>query len=698
MLGLLRKYQKGIFSVVAFMVIVSFLFFGTYSAIQTDAVREEDAIIGKVLGGSELHSRDVNRLVKFLGTDFHDVMAGNGSANLLNDGFIRTDIVGSGLGLLIFEGYREEIWGELESKVVKFKQFKPYIHPSKFVSFEAMLGQFAPNYAENLMGFRLAREEREVFDKLSKLYVDQTVFPAEMMRKMMLYVEHQYANMAAGDPQLKHVDLSLFYAKGVSDWFGGKFLERVAHFVINGAAYAKKQGYKVTLEEAKSLLIQNGAKHLKELASGQAITQEEVMKFYKNQLRALGMEERDALATYSNILLVRKMLNEVGNSIFVDSQLYKQFAEYASKGAKVEVYQLPNSLQLKGEDAAKKLGIYLSRVSKGGDVSKLSSDFASINEIKSRAPELVEKRFLVQLASVKKGEIAKEIGIRRTWEWQLDENHWSQLRETFSELAKCTDLDSEGRFTFMESLDIAVREKIDQFSRLKILEEDGALVSEKLSNLPVQKRVLSITLGGAEEILPGISDQKPLLELLESSSDKLLCYTQNGEDFYRIEVLDGGALWEVLTFEEAMQRGILDTMDVKKNVGEDVLVSYMKKMSQLLKEGDESVVSNSREALSRESLEPKSLLEKQWLLKKEELRVTRKMAHPLFNEALFSMEAGQWSDVVQADGAPMFYKVVETFVDTSEVSKKMEEGRALLGKEAKEGVVKEILTEMRRGS
>ncbi len=684
------------------MVIVSFLFFGTYSAIQTDVAKEEDSIIGKVLDGSGLHSKDVNRLGRFLGTDFHDVMAGNGGANLLNDGFIRKDIVGSGLGSLIFEGYRAEIWGELESKVVKFKQFKPYVHPSKFVSFEAMLGQFAPNYAENLMAFRLAREERELFAGLGKLYVDQTVFPAEMMRRMMLYVEHQYASMAPADPQLKHVDLSLFYAKGVSDWFGAKFLERVAHFVINGAAYATKHGYKVSLEEAKSALIQDAAKHLKELGSGQGTDQvasnEEVLKFYKNQLRALGLEEREALAIYSKVLVLRKMLNEVGNSVFVDSQLYKQFAEFASKGAKVEVYQLPASLKLKGEDAIKKLGVYLSRVSKNGDVSKLTSEFASIDEIKSRSPELVEKRFLVQLASVKKTELAKEIGIRRTWEWELEEGHWGQLRENFSELAKCTDIDSEARFAYMESLDIAVREKIDQFARIKILEEDASLVSEKLAGLTSQKRVISITLGADGEILPGVQDRKALLDLLENGSDKLLSYSQNGEDFYRIEVLDGGSLWEVLTFEEAKQRGILDKIDLKKNVSEDALISYMKKMSQLVKEGDESVVSNSREALSRDSLEPKSPLEKQWALKKDEMRVTRKMAHPLFSEELFSMDAGQWSDIIQAEGGPMFYKVVETFVDTSEVSKKMEEGRALLGKEAKEGVVREILKEMTSGS
>ena len=74
MLKLLRKYQKSIFAVVAFMVIASFSFFGTYGAMQSESHKEEDVVIGKVLDGSDLSSKDVAQLVRFLDTDFHDIM------------------------------------------------------------------------------------------------------------------------------------------------------------------------------------------------------------------------------------------------------------------------------------------------------------------------------------------------------------------------------------------------------------------------------------------------------------------------------------------------------------------------------------------------------------------------------------------------------------------------------------------------
>ncbi len=102
MLKLLRKYQKSIFAIVAVMVIGSFSFFGTYGALQSEKRQEEDVVIGKVLDGSRLSSKDVQQLSRFLDSDFQDAMNGNGGANLLNDGFLRNDIFKCGLGTLFF--------------------------------------------------------------------------------------------------------------------------------------------------------------------------------------------------------------------------------------------------------------------------------------------------------------------------------------------------------------------------------------------------------------------------------------------------------------------------------------------------------------------------------------------------------------------------------------------------------------------
>jgi len=685
MLKILRKYQKGIFAVVAFMVIASFSFFGTYGAINSGRPEEEDKIIGKAIDGSSLSSREITHLTRFLDTDFKDVMSG-GPANLLNDGFIRNDLLRSGLGPLLFEAYKDEVDGELYGKIAKFKEFKTYAHPNHLISFEEVLRHFSPGYYDDLNKFR---GENGGAQELIKLYLNQGDVPPEMIRRMMLYMEYQYANMAPQDPYLKSVDLSLFYAKSVTDWFGKNFLEKVAHLVCQGAAFAKQHGYKVSFEEAKSSLMQIGLKHLKELDQNKTITSDELNRFYKQQVSLLQMDDKDVVKIWQKILVFRKMLDEIGCSVFVDSLLYKQFSEFASKGAKVEVYKLPAAIRLKSAEDLMKLETYLDLVSPVKEGAALPEEFLSVDEVKKRAPELVEKRFLVNVASCKKEILAREIGVRKTWDWQLDSSNWAVLKERFPEISKCKSTDSEGRFTYLEGLDPAVREKVDQFSRKKILEMEPDFIKERLAKIEAQRRLISIPFAGKKEIFPGVFDRAAILESRP-------VYTENGEDFYRIQVVDQSPVWEILTFEEANKLGVLD---VSRKASHEFTVAhrllpFMQKMEKAVIAGEEGVLQEAVHS-SRETLEPKLPLSKQWKLQKEELKITRKMKNHLLGEKLFAMQEGSWSDVICTDEGPIFYQVIETFVDTSEVGKKMEEGRALLGKEAKEHFMKELLKEIR---
>ena len=215
--------------------------------------------------------------------------------------------------------------------------------------------------------------------------------------------------------------------------------------------------------------------------------------------------------------------------------------------------------------------------------------------------------------------------------------------------------------------------------------------------MPLQTKLISISLQGEDAILPGLHDRASLLAILENSSEVIDCYSENSDDFYRFEVVDRSSLSEVLTFEEANQRGVLDALlkkrDTKTNLGlpGDRFVGQMRKMRDAVIGGDDSVCGEARSPSSKDSLEPKSPLQKQWALQKESLSVTRKMAHPLFNESLFEMKEGDWSDVEVSKEGPIFFQVTETFVDNSQVHTKMEEGRALLGCEAKIALVKELL-------
>ncbi len=697
MLKFLRKYQKSIFAVVAFMVIASFSFFGTYGAMQSDVVKEEDSVIGKVIDGSNLSSKQHRQLVRFLDSDFQDVMNGNSNANMLNDGFIRNDIIKAGLGAALFDAYKADVSAEFLARVRKFKEFKPYVHPGKFTGFETMIQQFAVNYYDDLIGFRDASGEDEIFQAVGKLYVDQSIFPSEMMRRMMMYVEYQYASMAPSDPNLRNVDLTLFYAKSASDWFGQKFIEKIVDFIINGAAFAVQKGYKVSMEEAKSSLLQLGAKHLREIDQKKSITNEELNKFYRQQISMLQMDEKDALKAWQKVLVLRKMLDEVGSSIFVDSVLYKDFSEYASKGANLVVYKLPKALILKKPEDVSKLEIYLNGVAKEGSGELLPLEFMSVDAVKKRCPELVEQRFIVKMASVNKESLVADIGVRRTWDWQLDPSHFAFLQEEFPILAKCKSDELEARFAYLETLDESVRDKIDLYARKKIVDEEPELIKEKLAKMDLQTKLLSISLQGDEAVLPGLYDRAALIAAFENESDCLNCYSENGEQFYKFQIVDKSSLCEILTFEEANQRGILDSLLKKANLKkqmaspEERLVAQMKKMREAIIAGDESVLGVASKGLSKDSLEPKSPLQKQWSIQTEDLSVTRKMAHPLFDEKLFDRKEGDYSDVETSLEGPIFYRITETFVDNSEVHSKMEEGRSILGREAKQALVKELL-------
>jgi GcvH upstream region-like protein len=741
MLALLRKYQKAIFAVVAFMVIASFSFFGTYGAVKSDLPKEEDVSLGKVLGGGNLSSKTLHQVERFLDTDFFDVMAGlGGSANLLNDGFLRNDLVKSGLASILFNSSKEEIWSELKDKVQKFKEFKPYVHPSKFVSFEMMISQFARNYHEDLDSFRKATLDEENFQYLGKLYVDQTIFPAEMMRKMMLYVEHQYSSMAKPDPSLKQADLSLFYAKRASDWFGFKFLDKASRFVVHGAAFAEKKGYKVSKEEAKAHILQTLTKHLHQLDQNADYSEMDVTKYYRQEMAKLQMGEKDLLNVCQKILVLRKMLDEIGHSVFVDANMYQQFAKFASEGALVEVYSLPKDFQFKKEEDLIKFEIYLDAVSQNRDDSLLPTHFRPMDEINLKAPELLEKRFLVNIAHMKKSDLLSEVSLRKTWDWQLDDQNWQELKDTFSELKAIDAQEKEVRFSILQNLAEEIREKIDQYARKKILDAKTDLVKEKLTKAQLEKKLLTLSLKGEDETLSGIKDKRELLDLLESQNEKLSCFSQDEENFYRIEILDKSSLWEILTFKEANERGVLASLLEKKLLNDykkkgfsapfsevrDQLIDfefsalrkkykeielskdesvevalqrrffpYMKKMQNVLVSGVNENILTSDVMSKSECLTPKDGLDKQWLLKKESIKVSRKMAHPYLDENLYKMAKGQWSSILSTSEGPVFYQVLDKYEDLSDVNKKMEEGRELLGKEAKEEFVSRLLADVK---
>lgn len=743
MLAFLRKYQKIIFVVVTVMVIASFSFFGVYSAFD-ERSRSVDYEMGKGINGSPMKHSEIAHLVAILETDAQDVAIYEGEmrVNLLNDGIMKEEILASGIGRILFDGYAEELQGEMKKKVEKFRAFVPYTHPGRLLSVEGIWKQFMPQIWEDFCHFKqVAQNEEvtgEVFDALVALYRDQCTFTPAMMRQILRYQEQQYSQWIPADPYLQRGELALFYAKGVSDWFGRKFTTLVAEFIHNAALYAEEQGYQVSYEEAKGSLMQIGLTNLKKLDENKTLDRNEFQRFYLGQIHALGMSEEEAVQAWKKVLLFRKLVQDVASGITMDTKLYRDFHNWASKGVKLEVYQFPKEFQFTTLDDVLKFQIYLDAISREKGSFLLPREIKSVEEIAQSTPELVQKRFLLRLAKMDKEALIKDIALRKTWDWEVEEGNWKKLQQEFPELSRSHAKDREGRFTALEGLDMKVREKIDHFAKERILEKNPELLREKLSKIRAKLETLAIPLRYHGEILEGISDAKGLFDLLDKASEEkevgetISCYTQDHKRYYRIRIKDKSPELEVLTFREAREKGVLDyLLDQKlhqvyekegytKEFDEVRDAVVQKAFAPLLAhfEGDEGAKNfRLKEELQTQmalliagqTIPKKGVKEKgddnhlggkenileQWLPESYEVTVMRKQKNATFPESVYAMKEGELSEISLINGALGFYRAIDSVTDPDEPYKSIEEGQKILGKEARRHLVKKLLEEIK---
>lgn len=717
MLNLLRRYQKFIYAFVTAIIVITFTFFGTYSALMQKSGKP-DRVIGKGINGSATMKNEIDSLIAMINTDAQDLMVfeNKGMPNLLNDGVVRKYLIQSGFLKDIFDAYSEDLRDELQERVIRFSKFRPYVHPDRVISVEKVLQQFMPAYAADYERFKNATKgvvkevvDGELVSLLGDLYKNQGMFPPGVLRQILMFQQNQFAKKVRPDPNLNEGDLSFFYAKSLTDWFGPKFVHLFATLIHNGALYAKAQGYQVSKEEAKSSLMQTGMENLQMMEREKRISNEEFHTFFQKQIRYLGISEIEAVAAWQKVLLFKKMIKDVEEGVIVDSKLYKEFHEFASNGVKVDLYRLPKSLQLKTQEDLEKLDTYLNFVTRKTDEA-MPTEFLSAKEVMRHAPELVRKRFMVKVASVTCKEIEDEVSLKTTWNWEIEDKNWETLAEKFILLGKSQQTEREKRFSYLETLDQKMRADIDNYARMRMVKENPEWIKEKLATKSASLKELKITLVGEEEILPGIKDRARLLALLETAPlqadvigdqgrEELYCYSEDGNTFYRIQICDASPDYEVLSFEDAKgskaMRQLVERGKPAK-VEQDRRVFYMQEMKKKVVM-DQDVIAESRiKGVQGENLELLDKLEDQWKIEKETLSITRKMSHPLFGDELFQEGQSEWSQVLlDKDNNPYFYHISGRFVDLEPVAKAMQEGRKLLGKEALKGLMTQLLAEMK---
>ncbi|MCH9614876.1 MAG: hypothetical protein SP1CHLAM54_00910 [Chlamydiia bacterium] len=718
MLNFIRKYQRYLFIVVSVFVIGSFCFFGINTAGTPKSKDIKDVALGKAVDGSNMMRSSIDRISHMLG------------ANFFNDGVIEKDFLETGMGMQLMHAYWDELEEELGARFEKFQKFKPYRHPgASFISVESMWEQVLPAQKQIFDAFKTAPFNKQSVALLANLYLNEMRFPPSLMRRFLMQMQSQYS-WVPRDYELERGDLSLFRCKQASDWFGPRFVELTSQVIYNSAIVAKEKGYKVTKQEARVDMLQNATAKLRQ----QGVSEDEAQEMIRSQFYMLGMNENEAIKTWQQVLLFRRLFDDYGHSVLLDPAGLKQFFGFSGKATEVDLYTLPVSLS--DFDDVMCLQEYIDQVaSKKETMHPLALPTTFKTPSKMKAKELVQKRFFVELATVTKNEVGLNVPLAETWEWEL--KHFDLLKRHFSELKG-----EKKPFEMLESVSSEVRGKIDDFSRLAIVDERPEMIRQALENAALEKTELTVPLAGPMA-LPGLDNRTELLAKL-CQGKTLDGYTQDDKNFYRIHVLEEAKDVEVMTFSEAKSAGVLTHLvdsklkkayenvrlnnptlfqdekgrwktfaDAKEEIGRTVykdlvkkinvqgrdlgdivenrLVYPMKEMLSHLKQGHEHLV-RTETVEQAEGLRKRGTLVDQWLLEKQ--AVTLKLAEKsrCIDENAFTKGEGDWSEVIRSqNGEPALYHVKAQSGNESNFEGRMASAQNVLAKDAKRYLMSSLL-------
>lgn len=586
MLDFFRRHQKYFYAVITVVIVISFSFFGTYGTLTSER-SNRDVVAFTAVDGTNVSRSDLEEMVLFISTDSEDkqLFGGAWGPNFLNNGVVRNDLLATGLAGELVASYPELLGDELVTRLQKEKKFTPYSHPqAKFLSVESAWSYFAPQIKEQ---FDLLRRADNPLDQQAvaariALYLEARKLPPSLLRQMMLYQERQYGWLAH-DPVLERQDLALFGYYTLQDWFGSRFLHVAAEFIINSAKVAESRGYVVTKEEALASLWNSAQQSYKENSKNPNLGVTSVEEYFREQLRRLGIEANKAVKLWQQVLLFRRLFSDGGASAFVDPLLAKQLVGYGREQERGEAYHLLEPLRLKDFRSLQQFEMYLDTIAQRTAQDKISLTlpkvFIPADELTKKAPEFVQKRYLVDVAHIDKRLLQARVSLKDTWAWEVEDANWKALQKQFPELGIKSGANSAERYALLDSLDTVTRERVDAFARTAQVDSHPDWVDEMLASAPVERQILSVRLKGGRPPLPGVDKREEFMALLDAapiegaevSAEALSAtaataaagleqFSGDNKNYYRIAVVDRSPSWETLTFAEAKSYDVINPL------------------------------------------------------------------------------------------------------------------------------------------
>jgi len=771
MLNFLRKHQKIFFIFITTAIVVSFCFFGTYGTMaQPESAPDRE--LGQGVCGKPIMQHELTALCHLLESSVFDAASVERGAvpNFLNDGVVEKDFLANGLAALLVKRYFEEFKSDLDQRVKKIHVYRPYVHPrSSQISVEAAWARFVPRLHASYQMLK-ANSDQPTFETaalMCQLYLDQAMLPQATLKQLLAMQQSQVG--VTPDPALANLDLRLFGFKSLQDWFGPHFVPLLAQCIINAEQIAREKGYEVKNEEVRTDLFKNIATGYQQVSRSAVLNPEEIDHYYQISMRSLGLSEPSLIHAWKQVMLFRRLFEDGSGSVFVDPLAYQQFEHFAKENVRVTLYQLPHALQLTDFRTMMKLQLYLELLSAEDSPVKgelrLPKQMASLDKIEKRAPELVERKIELQWSTVSKETLSREISIRETWEWEGKEGNWALLQRQFPELG--VQGTKEMRLAALNALDETLRMKVDEFARTKMVEGQLEKIQVALEHAPSKTQVVGLKARGGVLPLPALGQSEELTGLLKSAalqgespnaaSERLKCYTADGEHFFSIAVLHRDEERRVLLFDEASREGSLDKIldkrlesaypdarrresssfqqssgqwkpfkEVKDQVGKYVFADLLGSIEEnyrnqfgflpgkegqlplgfysnarmlfFMQEAQKHLKANPFDSAWVKSEESEQQgLASQWLLEMSEQTLQRCTQTPYSKEEMFTLEAQQWSPVKVGDrGHLAFYFVQERETSSQPPLESVKQGHEILSLDAKRDMMLQLLTKMQQ--
>jgi GcvH upstream region-like protein len=573
MFDFFRKYQHYIFIVVTVVIVISFSFFGTYNTIGSTSWREQIAF--KAVNGSEITRAEVDEMSIFIATDNSEKMLYGGvwGPNFLNDGVIRKNFLETGIAKEIAAAYIKELESDLMRRHEKENTFKLYTHPqAAFVGVARAWEYFAPDMQKYYHQLRTVTTPKEVFDTKVDLYLSQKLFDPSLLRQVLRFQEKQNSWLSP-DPNLDKTDLSLFGYHSIEDWFGSHFTRLISQFIINASIVAESKGYTVSQTEALSDLIRNAEESYQQNINQPNLGVKNLSEYINEQLRRMNMDQSRAIRLWRQVMLFRRYFQDAGGVALVDTITSTQFHGFSKEGLEVDLYRLPSEFRLGDYDSLQKFQVYLEAIAPVAQKKSLAlpSTFLTTDQVLKSTPELVQRKYVLEVAEVNKKSLQSKVSVKEMWNWEVQDANWETLKKQFPDLGVKEAKTREERFDALDSLDPIMAAKVQAFARVAIINNHQDWIEKALDEAPLEKKTIGIRLEGGKFYFEGLNDKakrKDFIALLEKAplnespilGSPLYAFSADQEHYYRIKLIERSANSEVLTFAEANSDGTLNQL------------------------------------------------------------------------------------------------------------------------------------------